>query len=132
MEGHQALNRLGRMPQDIADQIADVRIGQRIKHMFGLAPPLDQPRGMQGLQPRGDAAGLGLFQFHQFGHAALALCKPDEQAPPRRIAQRLAHPGGQFQLPGAVGGQRGVVDGGVMTVGKGSLQFDSSIYSFIE
>jgi len=132
MEGHQALNQLGRMPQDIADQIADVRIGQRIEHMFGLAPPLDQPRAMEGLQPRGYAAGFGLFQFHQFAHAALALCQPDEQAQPRRIAQRLAHPGGQFQLPGAVGGQRSGDDGVVMAVEEGSIQFDLSIYDFIE
>lgn len=98
-----------------------------VKHVPGIAATFHEPGGMQDFQPSRDTAQLGLLEFDQLGDATLALRQQDEQPQPGRIAQRMKHCAGRFEL-GRRGGDRGPDR---VVVGAGRLHI-SSIYDFIE
>jgi len=79
------------MIEDIADQLQDMVIGQRIVNMFGFPPACHQTGRMQELEPRRNRRELIALGLGEFADAALALGKAQQQPQPGRIASSAEH-----------------------------------------
>ena len=94
------------MLQDVSDQIFNMSISQRVENVLHFAPPGDQPRLMQQLEPRGDAAEFVSGQLNQVGDTHFASRQAQQQMQPLRIGQGLEHGRHGLDLAPRVGRNR--------------------------